>query len=361
MVQPAPSVSTDASFLSGLADAFPQPLFDLAGIAAMILFPLVLLAAVIIGFLWVSSLVQRNAALKAMQMDTTPGNKILIATVRGKDGRTARDKFMLAMEKRLPDFNFGSAFYMGAAPISLEATDFALSRKDYDKLDAAFEASGADLIVWGQTGASGEETRLCFATPATIKGSLVTGFFTMDLKGKPSEWADGENLAMAYVAGKRLRPSIGRPADFRAERFQPILHSMSQLLDQPDVISGDAKTELEDDFAAGALHVGEALSQPDWLQKSIDLRTRALQSMKQGADPIRWAQAKIGLGRAMCRLCETKFEPAKLQEAMTHIREGIDSTKSDSRMQLAETGFQTLQRAEQMLADRRRFSIRWSV
>lgn len=335
--------------------------FTLIGVASTVVLPVI---AVVFGFIWfnrLSETIQRKASMKAMRDDQTPGNKILIGSIEGRHAITARDKVMSALEEKLPEFNFGSAFYMGAAPISLEATDFALTRADYKQLTTAFEASGADLIIWGDTGFKPNTMRLCFATPATLRESSSAGFFPLDLSTAPADWGQDEFLAVAYVAGKRLRPSLGRPTDFRAERFQPILQSMSGLLDADIRLTGAARTELEDDFAAGALHVGEALHSREWLEKSIAFRTKSLQSLTPGSDPIRWSQAKIDLGRAMCLLCEHKFEPARLQDAMTHIREGIDNTKSDTRLQLAETGFAALQKAEQMLANRRRFSIRWSV
>lgn len=363
MAQPVDAFSSEAlSGVAAFAESLPNPIpLKLVGLAAIIIAPVILLYLAIRIFNSVSGTIQRKAALNAMKQDQTPGNKILIAQVKGSAGGVACDKLMTAMEQHLPDFNFGSPFYMGAAPISIEATDFALSRADFETLDAAFKASGADLIVWGETRPAPKATRLCFATPATLNNLQAGGFFTMDLDGNPRNWDEDEFLAIAYVAGKRLRPSLARPGDFRAERLQPILVSMSKLLESDGVVSGQAKTELEDDYAAGALHVGETLESDEWLQKSVDFRTRALGTLNPGQEPIRWSQAKIDLGRAMCRMCERKFDPAKLQEAMTHIREGIDNTKSDQRMLLAETGFAALQRAEQMLADRRRFSIRWSV
>lgn len=363
MAQTAPSlVSNINSQVSTFLESLPYPeAIKLVGVIALIILPIILLYAAIRLFNVFSGRIQRVAAMRAMHRDTTPGNKILIASIRGASGGAARSKVMEAMEQHLPDFNFNSPFYMGAAPVSIEATDFALSRADFATLKATFEASGADLIIWGDTQHASKATRLCFATPQTIKGNQSGGFFTMDLTGNPRNWSDEEYMAMAYVAGKRLRPSLGRPSDFRADRLEPILLSMSKVLESGDVITGAARTELEDDYAAGALHVGQSLKSAEWLQKSVDFRTSALETMQRGSDPIRWAQAKIDLGRAMCGLCEQKFEPAMLQNAMTHIREGIDSTKSDQRMQLAETGFEALQRAEQMLADRRRFSIRWSV
>ncbi len=339
---------------------YPE-LFQLLGVIAAIVIPLALLACAAFFFFRMSATVQRKAAILAMREDQTPGNKILIGNIDGRSGGAASRKVMTALEERLPEFNFGSDFYMGAAPLTLEATDFALTRSDYKELTTVFEESGADLIIWGDTNFGPHSTRLCFATPATLRESSSSGFFSMDIARSPSDWTEEDFLSIAYVAGKRLRPSLGKPADFRAERLQPILQAMSTLLEAENKLEGQAGKELEDDFAAGALHVGETLNNKDWLEKSIAFRTKSLAKMSPGKDPIRWSQAKIDLGRAMCLVCEHKFEPAKLQEAMTHIREGIDNTKSDARMQLAEAGFASLQKAERMLADRRRFSIRWSV
>ena len=103
------------------------------------------------------------------------------------------------------------------------------------------------------------------------------------------------------------------------------------------------------------------MKSPEWLDTAVTYRTRALAGMKRSEDPVRWAQAKLDLGRAMTQQCEHKFEPTRLQEAMAHVREAIDSTKTDSRMQLAELGIAALKQAETMLANRRRFSIRWNV
>lgn len=350
--------SSAVSFAQGMP---AHELFIILGVAFAVILPAVILGFGFLGFLKVSRVVQRKAAERAMLNDQTPGNKILIGRIVGAAGSKAQRRVMDALEEKLPEFNFGSAFYMGAAPVNIEATDFALSRADFQELDAAFQASGADLIVWGDTNFKSNTTRLCFATPATLRSNSSTGFFPLDIENAPAEWGQDEYLAVAYVAGKRLRPSLGRPADFRADRLQPILKSMGSLLESDIVLNGRARTELEDDYAAGALHVGEALNSAEWLEKSISFRTKSLENMTPGSDPIRWSQAKIDLGRAMCLMCEQKFEPAKLQEAMAHIREGIDNTKSDARMQLAETGFASLQKAEQMLANRRRFSIRWSV
>lgn len=331
------------------------------GFVCLCLIPLVLIVVALTSFSKLTRLIQRRAALSAMKKDQTPGNKILIATIDGAGGNTARKQFQKALESNLTDFNFGSPFYMASAPVQLDVTDFALSKGDYETLVRMFEDSQADLIVWGERNGRRDCTRLCFATPKTLSEQNGQGFFYLDLKGHPSDWGEAENLALAYVSGKRLRPALSNPKNFKAERFQPILESMAVLLDAEDVLSGSARIELEDDFAAGALHVGEELNSVDWLTKSVEFRLAALRVLKPADEPLRWSQAKIDLGRAMCLQCEHKFEPGKLQEAMAHIRDGIDNTKSDARMKLAEVGFEALQKAEQMLADRRRFSIRWSV
>lgn len=308
-----------------------------------------------------SDSIARASALAAMKKDETPGNKVLMANFSGRASGKTSKTVTDALETYLPEFNFGSGFYLGSAPVEITSTDFALAKADHSLLKATFEKSGADLIIWGEGSGSTKTTQICLSTPSLLAEKQSQGFFALNVEGHPSNWSAETHRAIAYVAGKRLRPSLGRPEDFRAERLQPIVQSMGMLLESEHGLTGRALIELEDDYAAGALHVGAELNDADWLQKSADYRAKTLEVLTPKDEPLRWAQAKIELGRAMCLLCEHKFDPMKLQEAMTHLREAVDLSKNDERMKLAETGFTALNRAEELLASRRRFSIRWSV
>lgn len=331
------------------------------GLLAILVLAIVGLGFVGLQILRLSRALYLKAAYRNMKADKTPGNKILVGTVRGTGGGRARRHVLMALQQHLPDFNFRSAFYMNSAPLRVESTEYALSSQDRKTLSEAFEQSEADLIVWGVASSKPDTVRLCFSTPALLKGEDPSGFFAFDIHQSPKDWHDDMYRAIAYVAGRRLRPSIGTPSAYKADRLEPMLDAMIHLLESRDVLSGQALVQLEDDFSAGALHVGELITSQTWLEKSAECRQRVLEKLSLAENPLRWSQAKIDLGRAMIGLCDQKFDQIKLQEGMTHIREGIDATKFDRRMQLAEIGFQSLKRGEEILATRRRFSIRWSV
>jgi hypothetical protein len=115
MAQNAPSLVTNISNqISAFLDTLPYPeAIQLVGLVALIILPFILVFAAIRLIDIVSGRIQRSAAMHGMQRDNTPGNKILIASIRGASGGAARTKVMEAMEQHLPDFNFNSPFYMG--------------------------------------------------------------------------------------------------------------------------------------------------------------------------------------------------------------------------------------------------------
>lgn len=352
------SLSAISEFAAGLPQA---DLFAVWGFVSLIIVAALIVLLCIGLALKFSHSWHQTASLRAMRMDETPGMKIMVARMDGAQGGILRRNVLHALEHFLPEFNFGSPFYLGSFPVKFEVSDIAISGAEIHRLQDIFKKSKADVIIWGETRGGERGSQLCFATPKSSNPVDGIVFYPTQFNGSAKDWGEKEHRALAYVAGRRLRPALGKPSDFRAERLQPIIRSMEKLLEADGVLTGQAKTELEDDFAAGALHIGDQLKDMDWLDKSVEFRTRTLASLKQSDEPLRWAQAKIDLGRALTQQCEHKFEPIKLQDAMTHLREGIDSTKHDAQMRLTETGIAALQQAETMLANRRRFSIRWNV
>ncbi len=284
----------------------------------------------------------------------------MMVRFRGPKGGAARQAVTRALETHLPEFNFGSPFYLGYSATEIEASDFALTRADFQNLEQIFANSGAELIVWGAGDAKLKAQRLCFCTRDMLAGGNPKGFFSLLMPGKPSDWGESELRAIAYVAGRRLRPSLGRPADFRADRLTPIVEAMEKILLAEGVLTGQALSEIEGDYTAGALHLGEQFKDAVWLDKSVARLATALAALNPEDNLMRWARAKIDLGRAMCYQCEQKFESAKLQEAMAHIRDGVNASQAGEGRAQAEMGVEALRRAEQILESRRRFSIRWN-
>lgn len=303
----------------------------------------------------------RQVSMAAMSGDETPGSKILIAKFKGFSGHPVRKGVLSALETKLSEFNFGSTFYLGTCPLDIRASGTALTRHDHEQLSSAFKESGADLIVWGEVGRKVDGTVICFTTPGLLRDFVERGVFSMKIAIPVRHWDENEYRAIAYVAGKRLRPGLAKPDSFKAERLEPIIRSMGELITGEPVLTGRAQSELEDDYAAAALHLGRELKSPHWLEISVTCRKRAIANMKLSDNPPRWIQARIDLGRALTLQCEHAFDAVKLQEAMTHIREAVEATSADTRIKLAESGFEALKTAETLLADRRKYSIRWTV
>ena len=347
-----------SEFAASLPD---RDLFAVMGAVALVLLGFVVLALIVRGLLITSKHLNQVSAARAMAADTTPGNKIMMVRFRGANGRATRHAVTNALEHYLPEFNFGSPFYLGYSATEIEASDFALTRTDFQNLEQIFATSGADLIVWGAADVKEKLQRIYFCTRDMLAGGNPKGFFTLTMTGKPSEWAESEMRAIAYVAGRRLRPSLGRPADFRADRLTPIVEAMEKILLADSVLTGQALSEIESDYTAGALHLGEQFKDTDWLDKSVTRLAAALSTLNPEDNLMRWARAKIDLGRAMCYQCEQKFESAKLQEAMAHIRDGVNASQAGEGRVQAERGVAAMKRAEQILESRRRFSIRWNA
>ena len=349
------------SAVSEFVATLPSPdLFAVLGATAIAIVAILLVVLLVLVIFTLSRRLQQASSEAAMRNDETPGNKIMIAHFSGSKGGSVRRQLGKALETYLPEFNFGSPFYIGYCGLKLDAIDFAYTEQDHARLKALFEASGADLIAWGGALPDSKAQRLCFTTRDMIATNRPQAFFMLTLEGDVAEWGEDELRTMAYVAGRRLRPALGRPADFRADRLMPILHAMEKLLNAETPPTGRAAVELEEDFAAGALHVGDQVNSLEWLDKAASLRARMLSQMKPDDNLLRWSRAKIDLGRAMCLQYEHKFESAKLQDGMNHVREGIEAGRADPRLKYTETGVAALRRAEGVLESRRRFSIRWN-
>lgn len=360
---------SETSFLTNLSSsvdtfadtlAYPGP-YILFGFFAFVVVSVLFVFWLTAHILTLSDRFQRKVAMTSMANDTTPGNKIMIAGFSGFTGMSMRGRISDALELYLPEFNFGADFYLGSCPLRIRSTGPSLSRADLARLQGTLNVSGADLIIWRQRGDTGKGASLCFATAEMLSSGQERGFILVHPEKPLSDWDEADLRAIAYVAGKRLRPALGKPGSFKPERLAPIIESMGHILAADQVLSGKAQAELEDDYAGGALHLGAHLENTDWLEASVIQRLQTLEQIKQSDDRMRWAQTKIGLGRAMTLQCGQTFDPQKLTEAMTHIREGVDAVKSDPHLQLAETGFEALKLAEKLLADRRKFSVRWTV
>jgi len=76
---------------------------------------------------------------------------------------------------------------------------------------------------------------------------------------------------------------LGRPSDFRAERLEPVASQLEDLLDVAAQLGPEVLIEIERDFSAASLHVGESKNDLAWLKKVIDLRRATLARLRHGS------------------------------------------------------------------------------
>ena len=324
-------------------------------------------AAGLLGLLilfWVLKVVFRWAfaaasslSLSAKARKAPPGYRILVAPPAG--GRRSAYKFLAkAAGEHMSSFSFD-------APLQVFKTSKISGGRDARSERIArkrLKRSGADLIIWGeQVGRGGEGLDVFTLSRA---GGLTPDEAVLQHFALPSSSKDRAGdvgRVAAYLLAKRLQPSLGRPADFRAERLEPVAVQLGGLLEAGRDLSPRVRNELERDFSAAALHVGEASNDNNWLDQVITLRRATLDRLGSAPQAGIWAEAKLDLGRALIAKAARRFDPRVIAEGSGHLREAIEILKADPSIKRAEDAMRTLDSARALAANRERFSINFGA
>jgi len=169
-------------------------------------------------------------------------------------------------------------------------------------------------------------------------------------------WGDPLSRATAYAAAKQFRPALGRPQDFRAERLQPVVETLLNILGYQPKADPRLIAEMVDDAAAGALQLAAA-GDTSWLDRAVDIANTTLGEIDRSASPDRWIAAKITLGRALRLRAESRYDPVLLRESIAHLNEALEALRSEHRFKMAESAAQAIGDAQRSLGARRKFSI----
>ena len=156
-----------------------------------------------------------------------PGYQILVSPPAGS--RRSAFKFLFgACEAHLSSFSFD-------APLHVSRTGRIGGGRDAKSERAArkrLKRAGADMIVWGERVGRGNEGLNVFtlsrAGGLTSDEAILKHFA---LPSSPRKRTEPIQRVAAYLLAKRLQPSLGRPADFRAERLEPVAGQLAELLD----------------------------------------------------------------------------------------------------------------------------------
>jgi hypothetical protein len=365
MSLPLPPI--DLAEISPLLAAGPQMNYWLAVIGSAVVWGALAFSVVTLSVLALRLLGRMREALKLAGIRRRRGDAhlALFGRVKGPDADVAAE-FLTRVNDRLGKFAFGLQLRGEAAPVEAWAWQTQpLDREGREalaKVERKLAQTDGEVAVWGMTAPARRKQpanlELIIATAAR-PGRPAAPPRRVTVLGEAATWSGMTVDAVAYLMAKSLQPALGRPSDFRPERLRPIVEALDVLVAAEVPLDPNSRAELIDDFAAGALHLGEMLGAAAWLEKAVRARLMALEGMDRGAAPGRWVTAKVDLGRAMALLHEIRFDPVKMQEAITHLKDGVEALRAEPTLMRAEGASRAIHRAERALADRRRFSIRW--
>ncbi len=323
-----------------------MPLLASVGLA------LALGAAAALAFLALASLARlamsarRIAFAAAVKRDSEVGARVLL--VRGGIGsqRPIARFMQRALDAYLKDYMFGGQFRVIRYPGGIN---------DDEQAQKLLARTDADLVVWAESRPGRKGNARILSRPAN-------GFeqqrpsLTLAMPKERAAWNEPLLRAMAYAAAKQVRPALGRPQDFRAERLEPVVQLLLSILDQKPKADPRLLAELVDDASSGALQLA-ALGDDVWIGRAVDIARAALADINRSAAPDRWIGANITLGRALRLKAEKQFDPVMLREGMACLTDALEALRSEPRFKLAESAAQAIGEAQKLLGTRRKFSI----
>jgi hypothetical protein len=317
------------------------------GLLAVSLVVLYLLVLAVRGIAALVGLVMTHMASRKRR--STQGFGLAISPLSGPKGGQQTKAIITALETHLEQFMFGSPFEIVRAP--------KLRAQGAKGLRAAattwLEKSSTDLIVWGYR--PGGKTEASRVEVLSLGGSLPPSDAMHSEGLLPFVTRDNQETTsrtIAYLVARALQPGLGDGSAFRADKLAPVADIIMSCLQDEDALPARTRNTLEADYCSMAL----ALNTEAHLTRVVELRRRRLAGEEPLA-PAAEVQARIDLGRALLLLSNTNFDPVRVREAMDHLKVAVERLRADPILQLAQQTNQAVQQGQEMLSNRKRFSV----
>ena len=339
-------------FTTRLIDWFNQtiagsPLWAGAGLAAAAIVALFLVWLVLRFVFRVARSI--GHAMAGRKRRHTQGYGLGVAPFVGAKGNAMAKALRVALQEEMKHFSFGAPYEVIKA-IAPKAT------KKLGLRDVArkwLTRASADLIVWGYR-ERGPKAPLVLDI-LSCEGSLSPAEAQQTRVYLPHDYAKTSETvrrAGAYLVARALQPGLARATAFRAEKLAPVAEILADILAHPGSLPAQTLSMLETDYCAMALHIGS----DSGLEQVAKLRRKRL---SDGAVPDTETQiaARIDLGRALLGISAKAFDPARVREAMDHLKAAVELLKLNPTIQLANHTTNAVQKGQAMLSARRRFSV----
>lgn len=326
------------------------------------------LAAFVVGFFWVArgatqGAARANFALKAQQLRRSRDHRarVLIANIDGFGGAALREEIAEGVERRFGLFAFQAPAQVEAFPLRLktlpENTHPERRRRVAMEAIEALDKSASDVIIWGKRHLDGRVELRLVAAP---QFGRIADTHEIAFKWHPGEALGAIDDVISYACARRARPVLNRPQDYKPEKLQLIVDALDRIIARPPEGLGDkAMMEILNDYASGALSLGERGGHVSWLERALGARERFISHLDRQRDPAAWGAAQQEVGRALAALGERDADRAKLEDAVSRLKMSLDALRATDTLQAAEIAMRALARTEQTLAQRRRVGLRW--
>ncbi len=311
-----------------------------------------ILALAILWFLIRSSLAMLGSLTTMMasrKRRSKQGFGIAIAPIVGPKGAAQTKAVISALDEHLELFCFGSPFEVVRAPRMRAKGAKGLRASAIKWLDK----SSTDLVLWGHRKSGKKE-------PSQVEilscGGSLSPAEAMHSEGALPNItkANQETTArvVAYLVARALQPGLSDGTAFKAEKLSPVADILVDCLQDREALPGRTQLTLETDYCSMGLHIGGETH----LTRVAELRRRRLAS-DTTLEIAHEIQARIDLGRALLGLSNANFDPVRVREAMDHLKIAVERLKTDPVLQLAQATNQAVQQGQEMLSNRKRFSV----
>lgn len=349
---------------SQLREAFIQYPSVVMGFLSMALSALLIAAFWIIYGMMKASAAAR-VALRAQGLKRNKDHRalVLIGQIEGADGRL-RQQMKEAVEEHFGRFAFQSEVQIDLFPIRLDLLSMKAHPEKRRRLAVeasdVLERTAADVVVWGRRNMwTGKLDLRLVEAPSYGRAPELNA---IELQWRRPQDNESVAQAFAFACARRARPVLNRPQDYKPEKLQPIVESLDALTQERNLgVSEGLLMEILNDFASGALSLGERGGQVRWLEKALAARQQYLDRVDRSQDPGAWGASQQEIGRALLALGEREGARDKLEESVSRLQIAMDALRATESLQHAEVAGRALQRAQATLQQRKRIGLRWPV
>ena len=212
----------------------------------------------------------------------------------------------------------------------------------------------ANVLVWGEVGASDKVLRLRFLSQSGDGGG-TKAYRLNEVLELPANFNADLGAVLAVQAATSIKPIYERMGEALANVIEPVVAKLRPLAENPPAgFADEDKAKLWEAFASGEQRLGEERGDNTQLETAIRYYGKVLEVLTRERVPLDWASTQDNLGTALRRLGERESGTERFEEAVAAFRAALEE-RTRERVPLDWATTQTnLESALKLLDERKR-------